>query len=188
MSKALVIVDVQNDFCPGGSLAVADGDDVAAAISEYMLEFAHYYTTIVATKCWHPDNNGFDHFSDKPDYDKTWPPHCIAGTPGARLHPNLETRPIEKIFLKGQESAAYSGFEGKTPEGVSLQDHLTVWDVTDVDVVGLALDYCVKWTCVDASKAGFHTTVIPNLTGSVHPEHNLELLRQLAGDFQIAIA
>lgn len=188
MHQALVIVDVQNDFCPGGTLPVAGGDLVAALISEHIAGWSELYTTIVATKCWHPDDIKFAHFSADPDFDTTWPMHCVAGTHGAQFHPALRLPDIEKIFLKGKNYAAYSGFEGVTLDGVSLKDHLTVWDVEAIDVVGLATDYCVKATAVDGVKHGFKTQIISDLCAAVHPENTELLLEQLQNDHAILIS
>jgi nicotinamidase/pyrazinamidase len=196
MSRALIIVDVQNDFCEGGSLAVAGGANVAAAISEYVdahhLQFDH----IVATQDWHIDPG--PHFSDTPDFKDSWPPHCVAGTKGAELHPDLDTEYIQAYFQKGQFAAAYSGFEGllapedAVPTGdrqpgtlsagvaagdpeayaaavdaIGLDDWLQSHDVEDVVVVGIATDYCVMATSLDAVQAGYSVTVIRSLTAGI---------------------
>lgn len=110
MSRALIIVDVQNDFCEGGSLAVDGGADLAAEISEYVEAHHGQFDHIVATQDWHIDPG--PHFSDEPDFVDSWPRHCVAGTRGAELHPNLDTEYIQAVFRKGQYTAAYSGFEG----------------------------------------------------------------------------
>ena len=115
--RALIIVDVQNDFCEGGSLAVAGGAAVARAISE-RLATDHDYAHVVATKDFHVDPGA--HFSDHPDYAASWPPHCVAGTPGADFHPNLDTGEVEAVFAKGAHAAAYSGFEGADEAGTPL--------------------------------------------------------------------
>jgi nicotinamidase/pyrazinamidase len=196
MSRALIIVDVQNDFCEGGSLAVAGGAEVAAAISEYVdahhLQFDH----IVATQDWHIDPGA--HFSETPDFKDSWPPHCVAGTKGAELHPDLDTEYIQAYFQKGQFAAAYSGFEGllapedAVPTGdrqpgtlaaggtagdteayaaavdaIGLDDWLQSHDVEDVVVVGIATDYCVMATSLDAVQAGYSVTVIRSLTAGI---------------------
>ncbi len=132
MAKALIVVDVQNDFCEGGSLAVSGGAGVATAISDYLAKQGSQYAHIVATRDRHIDPG--DHFSDNPDFVDSWPPHCVAGTPGAEFHPNLVTGPIEAVFDKGAYEAAYSGFEGKTADGVSLEEWLRQHGITEVDV------------------------------------------------------
>jgi nicotinamidase/pyrazinamidase len=164
--RALVIVDVQNDFCEGGSLAVAGGAAVAAAITEYLAgPDLERYGHVVATQDCHVDPGA--HFSAEPDFAESWPPHCVAGTAGAQFHPALDVSRIEEIFRKGEYTAAYSGFEGVSQSGQSLQDWLTERQVTDVDVAGLATDYCVQATALDAAAAGFATTVLIGLTAGV---------------------
>jgi nicotinamidase/pyrazinamidase len=164
--RALVIVDVQNDFCEGGSLAVAGGAAVARAISAYLggPDIARY-DHVLASQDFHIDPGS--HFAAEPDYYSSWPPHCVAGTRGAEFHPELDTGRIEEIFRKGQHAAAYSGFEGASQAGVTLADWLHDREVTDVDVVGIATDYCVYATAADAAKAGFATTVLLKLTAGV---------------------
>ena len=166
MARALVIADVQNDFCEGGSLAVAGGAEVARAISGYLAspEGADY-AYIVATQDYHLDPG--THFSDHPDFVRTWPPHCVAGTDGADFHPALDTRKIEAVFRKGAHSAAYSGFEGADPDGVPLAAWLRDRSVTAVDIVGLTTDHCVRATATDAATAGFGTRVLLGLTAGV---------------------
>ena len=110
MSRALIIVDVQNDFCEGGSLAVEGGAELAGAISEYVDAHHGQFDHVVATQDWHIDPGA--HFSDDPDFVDSWPKHCVAGTRGAELHPDLDTEYIQAYFRKGQFTAAYSGFEG----------------------------------------------------------------------------
>jgi nicotinamidase/pyrazinamidase len=165
MSKALIIVDVQNDFCEGGSLAVAGGAAVATAISEYVAAHRSEYAHIVATRDFHLDPGG--HFSAEPDFADTWPPHCVIGTPGADFHPNLALAPIEAVFSKGRETAAYSGFEGFSDDETPLADWLAARGVDSVDVVGIATDHCVRATAVDAVRAGLRTTVLLDLTAGV---------------------
>ncbi|GGQ01750.1 nicotinamidase/pyrazinamidase [Actinomadura coerulea] len=163
--KALIIVDVQNDFCEGGSLAVAGGAAVATAISEYVAAHRSEYAHIVATRDFHLDPGG--HFSAEPDFADTWPPHCVIGTPGADFHPNLALAPIEAVFSKGRETAAYSGFEGFSDDETPLADWLAARGVDAVDVVGIATDHCVRATAVDAVRAGLRTTVLLDLTAGV---------------------
>ncbi|GGT57584.1 MULTISPECIES: nicotinamidase [Actinomadura] len=164
-TKALIIVDVQNDFCEGGSLAVGGGAAVATAISEYMAAHRSEYAHIVATRDFHLDPGG--HFSAEPDFADTWPPHCVIGTPGADFHPNLALAPIEAVFSKGRETAAYSGFEGFSDDETPLADWLAARGVDSVDVVGIATDHCVRATAVDAVRAGLRTTVLLDLTAGV---------------------
>jgi nicotinamidase/pyrazinamidase len=164
--RALIIVDVQNDFCEGGSLAVAGGAAVARAISD-LLAGGPGYGHVVATKDFHVDPGS--HFSDHPDYAASWPPHCVAGTTGADFHPNLDTAAVEAVFRKGAHAAAYSGFEGFADDGTPLADWLRGRDVDQVDVVGIATDYCVHATAADAVRAGFSTRVLLDLTAGVAP-------------------
>jgi nicotinamidase/pyrazinamidase len=165
--RALVIVDVQNDFCEGGSLPVTGGTAVARAISACLAGPGHGYQHVVATQDYHIDPGG--HFSAAPDFAATWPPHCVAGTPGAGFHPDLDTTPIEQVFRKGAHAAAYSGFEGADRNGTSLRDWLTGRGVTDLDVAGIATDYCVRATAADAVAAGFSTRLLLGLTAGVAP-------------------
>ena len=122
MVRALIIVDVQNDFCEGGSLAVAGGAAVARGISSLLASRGRDYAHVVATKDYHIDPGS--HFSDHPDYAQSWPPHCVAGTKGADFHPDLDTADVEAVFRKGAHAAAYSGFEGVDDQGTPLADWL----------------------------------------------------------------
>ena len=167
MAKALIVVDVQNDFCEGGSLAVRGGAAVAEAISEHIR--AHLgsedYQQVEATRDYHI--NPGTHFSDHPDFRESWPPHCVAGTAGASFHPELDVSDLRAVFSKGAHQAAYSGFEGATSDGQTLADWLRAHEVDTVDVVGIATDYCVQATALDAAKQGFNTTVLLDLTAGV---------------------
>lgn len=163
--RALIIVDVQNDFCEGGSLAVAGGGDVARAISAHVASHAADYGHVVATRDYHVDPGA--HFSSHPDYLDSWPPHCVAGTAGASFHPELDVTKIEAVFSKGAHAAAYSGFEGAESNGTSLADWLRERGVTDVDVAGIATDHCVRATAGDAARAGLRTKVLLDLTAGV---------------------
>ncbi|GBE66686.1 bifunctional pyrazinamidase/nicotinamidase [Mycobacterium sp. MFM001] len=173
--RALIIVDVQNDFCEGGSLAVNGGAAVARAISDHVN--ASDYPHVVATQDFHVDPG--DHFSDHPDYTSTWPPHCVAGTPGAELHPDLDASRIEAVFRKGAYSAGYSGFEGVDDAGTPLADWLRQHGVDEVDVVGLATDHCVRATAEDAARAGFATRVLRDLTAGVGEKSTAAALDEL---------
>jgi nicotinamidase/pyrazinamidase len=165
VARALIIVDVQNDFCEGGSLAVPGGSAVAAAISGLLRNgTVGGWDHVVATQDHHVDPAG--HFADAPDYVDTWPVHCVAGTGGVDLHPALDTDRVEAVFAKGEYAAAYSGFEGNS-DGVTLATWLRIRDVTEVDVVGIATDHCVRATALDAAREGFATTVLLDLTAGV---------------------
>ncbi|PQP23110.1 isochorismatase family protein [Rhodococcus opacus] len=163
--RALLVVDVQNDFCEGGSLAVDGGSAVAAAISRFLA--SNEYDAVAATIDHHIDPG--HHFSDEPDYVDTWPVHCKSGTSGADFHPDLDLSGIESVFSKGEFSAAYSGFEGRNSDGQSLEKWLRAAGVTEVDVVGIATDHCVVATALDAVAAGFPTRVHLPLTAGVAP-------------------
>lgn len=173
--RALIIVDVQNDFCEGGALAVAGGTAVARSISQ-MLAGSHGYDHVVATRDHHIDPG--EHFSDQPDFVDSWPRHCVVGTAGADFHPELDTTPVEAVFDKGEYAAAYSGFEGLA-DGVGLGDWLTDRGVDEVDVVGIATDYCVRATAADAVRAGLRTRVLTDLTAGVSPDSTNDALNEL---------
>ena len=162
--RALIIVDVQKDFCEGGSLAVAGGAALALAINDYLARQSDYHH-VVATKDFHIEPG--EHFSDHPDYVTSWPPHCVAGTSGADFYPDLDTTPIEAVFCKGAHGAAYSGFEGVDENGTPLLKWLQQRGVDGVDVVGIATDHCVRRTAEDAAHAGLATRVLLDLTAAV---------------------
>ena len=177
MTRALIVTDVQNDFCEGGSLAVAGGGDVAAAISGLLRDRAGDYAHVVATRDWHVDPGA--HFSADPDFVDSWPPHCVVGTPGARFHPALDVSRVEAVFNKGQHAAAYSGFEGATESGERLADWLRARGVDGIDVVGIATDHCVRATALDAVRAGFATRVLTGLCAGVAPESTRAALQEM---------
>lgn len=170
--RALIIVDVQNDFCEGGSLAVTGGAALARAISDYLAEAADYHH-VVATKDFHIDPG--DHFSGTPDYSSSWPPHCVSGTPGADFHPSLDTSAIEAVFYKGAYTGAYSGFEGVDENGTPLLNWLRQRGVDEVDVVGIATDHCVRQTAEDAVRNG----VLVDLTAGVSADTTVAALEEM---------
>ena len=177
-ARALVIVDVQNDFCEGGSLAVAGGADVAAAITAYVAGHRDDYAHVVATRDYHVDPGA--HFSGTPDFAVSWPPHCVVGTEGASFHPAFDTGSVEAVFSKGEHEAAYSGFEGADEAGTALADWLREREVRAVDVVGIATDHCVRATALDAAGGGFATRALLDLTAGVTPgstERALDAMR-----------
>jgi len=162
--KALVVVDVQNDFCEGGSLAVTGGAAVAAAISAY-LSTNHSYDVVVATR---------DHHVDPGEHFDEWPPHCVVGTEGADFHPNLKNMHFDAVFDKGEYTAAYSGFEGvdrSLDAPIGMSDWLAAEGIEALDICGIATDYCVKATALDAVKLGFDTTILLGLTAAVDPDN-----------------
>ncbi|MGY5030693.1 isochorismatase family protein [Streptomyces sp. 900116325] len=169
MHRALIVVDVQNDFCEGGSLAVTGGADVAAAITDLIGEAQAGYRHVVATRDHHVDAG--DHFSEHPDFEHTWPAHCVAGTEGVGFHPNfapaVASGAVDAVFDKGAYSGAYSGFEGVDENGLGLAQWLRDRGVTEVDVVGIATDHCVRATALDAVREGFTTHVLLDLTAGV---------------------
>ena len=162
-----MIVDVQNDFCEGGSLAVEGGAAAAAAISRYLAAEARSYSYVVASRDYHVDPG--DHFSDEPDFSGSWPPHCVVGTAGAQFHRELDTSRVQAVFSKGADSAAYSVFEGADEAGTPLVTWLRERGVDELDVVGIATDHCVRATALDAARHGFATRVLLNLTVGVSP-------------------
>lgn len=163
-AKALIVVDVQNDFCEGGALAVDGGAAVAAAVNDFVN--SHEYDAVVATRDFHIDPGA--HFSETPDFVDSWPIHCVVGTAGAEFHPAFDASVAgSAIFSKGAYSAAYSGFEGAAEDGTTLEDWLRAHKITDVDVIGIATDHCVKATAIDAARAGFATTVLLPFTAGV---------------------
>jgi nicotinamidase/pyrazinamidase len=175
MTRALLVCDVQNDFCEGGSLAVNGGADVAFRIGELLHTWQEAepgdrdYSFVVATRDHHIDPG--DHFSDDPDFRHSWPPHCVVGTDGEAFHPNLDPQPFDAVFLKGEREAAYSGFEGVEPTHRHL---LAPWlrehGVDTVDVCGIATDYCVRATALDARQEGFRTRLLLNYCAGVAQE------------------
>ncbi len=165
-TTALVVVDVQNDFCEGGSLAVTGGAQVAADVADLIA--TGVYRHVVATRDHHIDPGS--HFSDEPDFVDSWPPHCVVGTPGEQLHPPLTDDLFAATFVKGEYTAAYSGFEGSDEHGTTLTDWLRSAGVTAVHVCGLATDHCVRATALDAAREGFGVRVLGSLVAAVSPE------------------
>ena len=184
MKRALIVVDVQNDFCEGGSLGVAGGSRVAREVSQLMRRLREHergapdYAYAVATKDHHIDP-GEGHWSAEPDYVSTWPVHCEVGTAGEDFHPAIEPELFDAVFLKGRHSAAYSGFEGSTAEGVPLAEWLRTHGVDVVDVCGIATDHCVRATALDAVRHGFGTRVLLDLVAGVAPETTRAALHEM---------
>jgi nicotinamidase/pyrazinamidase len=171
MSKALFVIDVQNDFCEGGALACQGGAQVASSITNYLKGNRSDYETVIASRDWHtPNSANGGHFpaaGNDPDFVNTWPLHCVAGTTGAEYHPNLDLALIDIHIKKGQDQPGYSIFEGVTDTGEKIQDLLTRLRITEVDVVGIATDYCVRASSLDAKKFGLDVRVITSLTAGV---------------------
>lgn len=166
--RALIVVDVQPTFCEGGALAVDGGNAVAHAIATFAAARRDDYDLVVTTQDWHVDPG--EHFSATPDFVDTWPPHGVAGTAEAELHPALAELAPEISVKKGAYEAAYSGFEGRDGDGNLLVDLLRAGEITAVDVVGIAESHCVKATALDALAAGFTVRVFSNLTVPVTAE------------------
>lgn len=179
MPKALMVVDVQPDFCEGGALAVEGGNQAARDICAYLESHGSDYDLVVATRDWHdPDSDNGGHISSESDFINTWPPHCIAGTGGAEFHPELwpaDGRFPHDEVRKGQGVPAYSGFEGVNSAGRSLRTILDAVDVTDIHVVGIAFDYCVKATATDAASAGYNVSVLKDLTAAIRDDGSADL-------------
>ncbi|QCU78400.1 isochorismatase family protein [Citricoccus sp. SGAir0253] len=208
--RALVIVDVQNDFCEGGSLAVEGGAATAERITAFLEEHGPEFDAVVATRDWHVEPG--DHFAPAgtaPDYARSWPVHCVAGTPGAELHPGLDAEHVDAQFLKGRYDSAYSGFDGQlgspdlvrsgAPEGPAgpwgataaaaaaveedapgLDDWLRSRGIDAVAVVGIATDHCVRATVLDAIDAGYDTVVYTDLVAGVDEDRSAEALELMA--------
>jgi nicotinamidase/pyrazinamidase len=174
MKRALLVCDVQNDFCEGGSLPVAGGAEVAFEIGRLLRRWvekspeAPAYDVVVASKDHHIDPG--DHWAREPDYRDSWPVHCKVGTDGEAFHPNLDPQPFDAIFLKGDHDAAYSAFEGRTTSGTALADWLREREVEEVDICGIATDFCVRASALDSVAAGFTTAVLVDLCAGVAPE------------------
>ena len=183
MTRALVVVDVQNDFCEGGSLPVSGGARVAGEIGQLLHHWtrqddhAPAYDVVVATKDHHVDPGA--HWAREPDYVESWPVHCRVGTDGEAFHPNLDPQPFDAIFLKGEHQAAYSGFEGTDSNGTPLADWLRTHEVERVDVCGLATDYCVRATALDAVGNGFRTRLLLDLCAGVAPDSTERALTEM---------
>jgi nicotinamidase/pyrazinamidase len=175
MTTALIVTDVQNDFCEGGSLAVVGGGAVADAITRYVAEAA--YDQVVATRDWHVDPGR--HFARHPDYVDTWPPHCVVGTRGAEFHPDLDMSPVDAVFSKGAYTASYTGFDGIDDDGIALAQWLRGREVEAVDIVGIATDHCVRATALDAVANGFRTTVLLALTAGVAEETTASAIEEM---------
>lgn len=182
MSKALFIVDVQNDFTEGGALGVDGGDAVAEGISRYLAEHAGEYALIIASRDWHDaDNDNGGHFAaGEPDYVDTWPVHCVAGTEGAEYDPGLDTAAVTHHVKKGQGVPAYSLFEGVTDDGATVGRLLDEFGVVDVDVTGIATDYCVRASALDAVEHGRHVRILTDLVAGVAPATSDAALAELA--------
>lgn len=183
MARALFIIDVQNDFTEGGALGVDGGAAVAGAITEHVRQHPDDYDVVIASRDWHDgDNDNGGHFATDapPDFERTWPMHCVAGTDGAEYHPSIDTGLIDIHVRKGQGVPAYSIFEGTTDDGRSVPQALDQLDVTEIDVVGLATDYCVRASALDALDNGRSVRVLRNLVAGVAAESSERALTEIA--------
>ena len=182
MSTALFIVDVQNDFTEGGALGVEGGDDVARRISEHVAAHRDDYAIVVASRDWHDgDNDNGGHFADgEPDFVDTWPVHCVAGTAGAEYDDHFDTTGVSHHLKKGRGEPAYSLFEGETDDGRTVVQLLEEHGVLDIDVVGIATDYCVRASALDAIAAGRRVRVLTDLVAGVAPDSSDRALAEIA--------
>ncbi len=177
-SRALIVVDVQPTFCEGGELAVDGGNQVAADVAAYLRAHRDRYAVVVTTQDWHVDPG--EHFSDTPDFVDSWPPHGVAGSANAELHPALAGMTFDASIKKGQFDPGYSGFDGVEASGRTLEQLLRDADVDGVDVVGLVLSHCVKRTALDAARLGWDTRVLTDLTIPVSAEQGAQAEAELA--------
>ena len=192
MTKALLIVDVQNDFCEGGSLAVSGGAAVAEKITNYLNANPSKYDLVIASRDWHDaDNDNGGHFAadgQEPDFVNTWPAHCVAGTIGADYHPNLDASMIQVHVEKGMGQPSYSAFEGVTRDGRAIADVLAASGVDELDVVGIATDYCVLASSLDARKAGLSVQVLTEMCAGITPESTEAAIDQMAAAGCLVVA
>src|SRR5438309_5880788 len=182
MARALLVVDVQNDFTEGGALGVAGGAAVAARITEHLARHRRDYELVVASRDWHDastDNGGHFATTAEPDFVATWPVHCVAGTPGAEYHPALSLDAIDAHVRKGQDRPAYSAFEGELDDGEPLGALLEERGISDIDVAGIATDYCVRATALDAVGTGARVRVLTDLIAGVAPASSAAALVEL---------
>jgi len=183
MARALFIIDVQNDFTEGGALGVDGGAAVAGRITEYLASDAADYDVVFASRDWHDghnDNGG--HFHPEPNYVETWPEHCVSGTVGAEYHPALDESLVDVHVKKGQGKPAYSIFEGVTDDGLTVHEALDRLEISDVDVVGIATDYCVLASALDALESGRAVRVLTDLVAGVAPESSAAALERLEAE------
>lgn len=190
MTRALFIIDVQNDFTEGGALGVDGGAAVAAGVTELLGTHPDRYDVVFASRDWHDgDNDNGGHFAvgKAPDYVDSWPVHCVAGTPGAEYHPALDTSLIDVHVRKGQGRPAYSIFEGVTDDGETVPEALDRLEVTDIDVAGIATDYCVLASALDGIESGRSVRILTDLVAGVAPKSSeAALVRLEAAGAQLA--
>jgi nicotinamidase/pyrazinamidase len=183
MSRALLVVDVQNDFTEGGALGVTGGAAVAAGVTKLVAEHPDAYELVIASRDWHnPDDDNGGHFATDaaPDFCTTWPQHCVAGTTGAEYHPDFDTELVDVHVRKGQGIPAYSVYEGTTDDGESVHALLERRGVTEIDIVGLATDHCVRASAIDAVEHGRRVRVLTDLVAGVSEETSQAALAEIA--------
>jgi nicotinamidase/pyrazinamidase len=182
MTRALFIIDVQNDFTEGGALGVDGGAAVAASVTELLSQHPDRYDVVFASRDWHDgDNDNGGHFAldASPNYVESWPVHCVAGTAGAEYHPALDTSLVDVHVRKGQGKPAYSIFEGVTDDGETVPETLDRLGVTDIDVAGIATDYCVLASALDGLQSGRSVRILTDLVAGVAPESSEAALERL---------
>lgn len=182
MTRALLVVDVQNDFTEGGSLGIDGGGEVARKISALLAREGDGYDLIASSRDWHDaDSDNGGHFAtiDPPNFTTTWPVHCVAGTTGAEYHPDYVTGSVDVHVYKGQGKPSYSAFQGVTEEGIALAEVLQRNEVTELDVVGLATDYCVKASALDAIALGLKVRILTDLAAGVAADSSQKALQEL---------
>lgn len=183
MGTAVIVVDVQNDFTEGGALGVDGGDAVAAGITAFLRAHRDRFDLVVASRDWHlPDAPNGGHFPPAgvaPDYRTTWPLHCLQGTPGADYDPALDAALIDVGVLKGVGEPAYSAFEGATAEGASLEEVLAAHAIDALAVCGIATDYCVLQTVLDARARALPVVVLEDLVAGVAPDSSAAALARM---------
>jgi nicotinamidase/pyrazinamidase len=180
MTRALFLVDVQNDFTERGALGVAGGDEVAERISDFLAAHADDYAIVVASRDWHDgDNDNGGHFSPQPDFVDTWPPHCVAGSYGAEYDEFFDTSRVTHHLKKGQGRPAYSLFEGVSDDGATAAELLDAHGIRDIDLAGIATDYCVRASTLDALAAGRRVRVFTDLIAGVHPDSSAAALAEV---------
>lgn len=180
MTRALFVIDVQNDFTEGGALGVTGGAHVAQAVTDHLRAHRDRYDLVVASRDWHaPDGDNGGHFSTEPDFVDSWPTHCVQGSTGADYHPDLDTALVDVHVLKGDGRPAYSLFDGLVDDGRPFGDVLAAAGVDEVDVVGLATDHCVRASALDAVTAGLGVTVLTDLVAGVAPAPSEAALAEL---------
>ena len=179
MATALFIIDVQNDFTEGGALGVDGGTAVANGIATLLAD--HDYDFVFASRDWHDgDNDNGGHFSAHPDFVDSWPPHCVSGTTGADYHSAIDAERVDVQVRKGQGKPAYSIFDGTTDDEQSVQAKLAQLEIDAVDVVGIATDYCVRASALDAVANGLTVRVLTDLVAGVAPESSAAALDEMA--------